>query len=85
MLAPIDEDTRSKGKLRDMERNPSTEKKLSAQLKYAEKKGIPLAIFYGESERARKLYNLRDLRTRQSHDGLNFEALVRTVSRLLKP
>jgi histidyl-tRNA synthetase len=62
-----------------------TGKKLSAQLKYAEKKGIPLAIFYGESERARKLYNLRDLRTRKSHDGLNFEALVRTVSRLLQP
>jgi len=62
-----------------------TGKKLSAQLKYAEKKGIPLAIFYGESERARKLYNLRDLRTRKSHDGLNFEALVGTVSRLLQP
>lgn len=60
------------------------DRKLAAQLKYAEKRGIPLAIFYGESERGQNRYNLRDLRSRGSYEGLSFKDLADTASRLLK-
>jgi histidyl-tRNA synthetase len=60
-------------------------KKVAAQLKYAEKKGIPLAIFYGESERKQNLYNLRDLESRHNYDTLSFEALLEKISMLLNP
>jgi histidyl-tRNA synthetase len=60
------------------------EKKLKVQLKYAEKRNIPLAIFHGETEKGRNEYNLRDLRTRQNYEGLSFEGLLAKVSELLK-
>jgi histidyl-tRNA synthetase len=60
-------------------------KKVAAQLKYAEKKGIPLAIFHGENEREKNLYNLRDLRNRRNYEGLGFERLLSKISELLHP
>ena len=61
-----------------------SEKKLKVQLKYAEKRGIPLAIFHGENEKGRNEYNLRDLRTRQNYEALSFEGLLDKASELLK-
>jgi histidyl-tRNA synthetase len=61
-----------------------SDRKLAVQLKYAERRGIPLAVFYGEAERARGTYNLRDLRSRESREGLNLPDLVRTAAALLK-
>ena len=62
---------------------PST-KKLSVQLKYAEKRGIPLAIFHGESEREKQLYNLRDLERRYNYEPMNLEKLVEQIQRFLQ-
>jgi histidyl-tRNA synthetase len=61
-----------------------SEKKLKLQLKYAEKRNIPLAIFHGENEKGRNEYNLRDLRTRQNYEALSFEGLLAKASELLK-
>jgi histidyl-tRNA synthetase len=61
-----------------------SEQKLKAQLKYAEKRGIPLAIFHGENEKGRNEYNLRDLRTRKNYEALSFEGLLVKASELLK-
>jgi histidyl-tRNA synthetase len=60
------------------------QRKLSVQLKYAERRGIPLAVFYGEAERARGTCNLRDLRTRESREGLSLADLARTAAAVLK-
>jgi histidyl-tRNA synthetase len=60
-----------------------TAKKVAVQLKYAEKRGIPLAIFYGQSEMERDRYNLRELGSRQNYDGLSFEQLLERTLELL--
>ena len=60
-------------------------KKFSVQLKYAERRGIPLALFHGEAEAASGLCNLRDLRSRESFDGLTVQAAAETAARLLRP
>jgi len=62
---------------------PST-KKVSAQLKYAEKRGIPLAIFHGENEKERQLYNLRDLGRRHNYEPMNLENLIGQIEQLLQ-
>ncbi len=59
-------------------------RKLAVQLKYAEKRGIPLAVIFGPEERSRGQYTLKDLRDRSSHEGLSAEALAETAARLLK-
>jgi histidyl-tRNA synthetase len=59
-------------------------RKLAAQLKYAEKRAIPLAVIFGSQEQASGLYTLKDLRNRLSHEGLNAEALAETAARLLR-
>jgi histidyl-tRNA synthetase len=58
-------------------------RKLAQQLKYAEKRQIPLSIFYGEEEHAGRRYTLKDLRSRRSYEDLSFESLRDTVRRLL--
>ncbi|UCF98742.1 MAG: histidine--tRNA ligase [Spirochaetaceae bacterium] len=63
---------------------PST-KKIAAQLRYAEKRGIPLAIFFGQNEMEKNIYNLRDLRLRQNYDNLTFQDLLERISALLHP
>jgi histidyl-tRNA synthetase len=57
--------------------------KVAAQLKYAEKRGIPLAIFYGEKEVEKNIYNLRDLERRHNYDELAFPQLLERISELL--
>jgi len=58
-------------------------RKLAAQLKYAEKRAIPLAVIFGPEEQACGQYTLKDLRDRRSHEGLSAAALVETAKRLL--
>ncbi len=47
-------------------------KKLVAQFKYAEAKGIPLALIVGPEEVAAGTVNLKDLLHRESYNGLTF-------------
>jgi len=49
------------------------DKKLGAQFKYAEAKGIPLALIVGTEENEAGTVNLKDLRSRESFNGLRFE------------
>ncbi len=48
-------------------------KKLGAQFKFAEVKGIPLALIVGSEENEKGTVNLKDLRSRESFNGLSFE------------
>jgi histidyl-tRNA synthetase len=57
-------------------------RKLAAQLKYAEKRVIPLAVFLGPEEHARGQLTIKDLRSRRSHEGISLQALAETASRL---
>jgi histidyl-tRNA synthetase len=59
-------------------------RKLAVQLKYAERRGIPLAVFYGPEERAAGRYTLKDLRSRQNHEGLSSLEVAGTAARLLQ-
>jgi histidyl-tRNA synthetase len=59
-------------------------RKLAVQLKYAERRGIPLAVFFGPEERASGRYTLKDLRSRQSQAGLTAQELAESASRLLR-
>jgi histidyl-tRNA synthetase len=59
-------------------------RKLAIQLKYAERRGIPLALFHGEAERASGLCNLRSLASRETFDGLTVQAAADTALRLLR-
>ncbi len=45
-------------------------KKLAVQFAYAEKKGIPLAVVFGEQEAAAGTATLKDLRSRESFEAL---------------
>jgi histidyl-tRNA synthetase len=58
-------------------------KKLPAQFKSAEKKGIPLAVICGEDEHSAGTVNIKDLRTRESYDNLDLEAAVDKATKLL--
>jgi len=62
-----------------------TAKRVAVQLKYAEKKGIPLAIFYGRNEMEKDVYNLRDLGRRHNYEALGFPQLLERISELLHP
>jgi histidyl-tRNA synthetase len=62
-----------------------TAKRVAVQLKYAEKKGIPLAIFYGQNEMEKDVYNLRDLGRRHNYEALSFPQLLERISELLHP
>jgi histidyl-tRNA synthetase len=59
-------------------------RKLAVQLKYAEKRSIPLAVIFGPQEQARGQYTLKDLRDRSSREGLSAAALAETAARLLR-
>jgi len=60
------------------------QKKLAVQFSYAEKRGIPLALVKGEKEETEGMVGLKDLRSRQSHDGLTLESAIRTAKELLR-
>jgi histidyl-tRNA synthetase len=59
-------------------------RKIAAQFAYAEKRGIPLAVIAGSDERARGVVNLKDLRSRQSHEGLTLGDATARASALLR-
>jgi histidyl-tRNA synthetase len=59
-------------------------RKLAVQLKYAERRGIPLAVFFGQEERSSGRYTLKDLRSRQSQAGLTAQDVAETAVRLLR-
>ncbi|HUX19796.1 MAG TPA: His/Gly/Thr/Pro-type tRNA ligase C-terminal domain-containing protein, partial [Spirochaetia bacterium] len=58
-------------------------KKLAAQFSYAEKKRIPIGVICGQEELARGTINVRDLRTRESYNGLTIEAGIEQIRKLL--
>jgi histidyl-tRNA synthetase len=49
-------------------------RKLGAQFSYAEKLGIPVGAIFGPEEAKSRLVNVKNLRTRESFDGLDWEA-----------
>jgi histidyl-tRNA synthetase len=59
-------------------------RKLAVQFAYAEKRGIPLAVIAGSDERAKGVMNLKDLRSRESFDGLSLEDATARASALLR-
>jgi len=59
-------------------------KKLAIQFAYAEKRGIPLAIVYGEDEAKAQTMGLKDLRARTSIDGLSRAAAIDKARELLR-
>jgi histidyl-tRNA synthetase len=54
-------------------------KKLPVQFTYAEKKEIPFALFCGGDEMQKGVVNLKELQTRQNHDGISLEAAAGLV------
>jgi histidyl-tRNA synthetase len=59
-------------------------RRLAAQFAYAEKRGIPLGVICGEEEQARGTVNLKDLRSRQSWDGLTLPEATARISAQLR-
>jgi histidyl-tRNA synthetase len=59
-------------------------KKIAVQFAWAEKKGIPLAVLFGEQESGGGLMGLRDLRTRESETGLTLENAIGRAKQLLQ-
>jgi histidyl-tRNA synthetase len=59
-------------------------RKIAAQFAYAEKRGIPLAVIAGSDEHAKGVVNLKDLRSRESFDGLSIEDATTRASTLLR-
>ncbi len=60
------------------------QKKLAVQFTYAEKRGIPLALVMGEKEESEGVVGLKDLRSRQSYDGLTLENATGKAKELLR-
>jgi histidyl-tRNA synthetase len=59
-------------------------KKLSVQFAYAEKKGIPLGLVCGVDEERAGTVGLKDLRSRESYDGLTISAAIEKAKELLR-
>jgi histidyl-tRNA synthetase len=59
-------------------------KKLAVQFAYAEKRGIPLALVCGADEAAAGTVALKDLRSRESYDGLSIAEATRKATTLLQ-
>ena len=59
-------------------------RKLAVQFGYAEKRGIPLALVWGDEERKSGSAGLKDLRTRESYEGLTLEAAIGKAKELLR-
>lgn len=58
-------------------------KKFGPQFKYAESKDIPLALIVGTDEAEAGTVNLKDLRTRESFEGLSFDDARQKARELL--
>ena len=59
-------------------------KKLAMQFAYAEKKGISLAVIFGEQEAAAGVATLKDLTSRESYEGLQMAELPGKARELLR-
>jgi histidyl-tRNA synthetase len=59
-------------------------RKIAAQFAYAEKRGIPLAVICGSDEHAKGVVNLKDLRNRESLDGLTLADATARAATLLR-
>jgi histidyl-tRNA synthetase len=59
-------------------------KKLSAQFAYAEKRGIRFALIHGEDEAAKDTVGLKDLKSRESWQGLKPAEAVEKTRQLLR-
>ena len=59
-------------------------KKLALQFAYAERKGIPLAVVWGEDEEKAGALGLKDLRTRQGYNRLTPAQLIEKAKELLR-
>lgn len=57
---------------------PDSEKKMEAQLKYANKKQIPYVIFIGPDETASKLLKIKNMKTGEQ-ESLSFENLIKKL------
>lgn len=56
---------------------------LGNQLKYCDKKGIPLAILFGERELQQNACAIKHLATKTQHDAIPFADVARTVGEIL--
>ena len=59
-------------------------RKIALQIAFAEKKGIPLALLFGEEENRKGLLGLKDLRSRESFDDLTREDAIGKARELLR-
>jgi histidyl-tRNA synthetase len=59
-------------------------KKIAVQFAWAEKKGIPLAVLFGEEESGTDRVGLRDLRSRESLGELTIESAIEKAKELLR-
>lgn len=53
-----------------------TQRKLAQQFQFAEKKGIPFGLICGEDEYKNNTVNVKNLKTRESYDGISFDKAV---------
>jgi len=60
------------------------QRRLAVQFAYAEKRGIPLALVKGEREETQGIVSVKDLRSRQSYDGLTLENAIDKAKELLR-
>ncbi len=58
-------------------------RKLPAQFKFAERKGIPAAVICGPDEAAQDVVNVKNLATRESFDAVSVETAVEHVRRIV--
>jgi histidyl-tRNA synthetase len=54
-------------------------KKLPVQFTYAERKSIPYGLIIGETEKAAETVNLKNLASRENHDGMALEAAIKLM------
>jgi len=59
-------------------------KKFGPQFKFAEAKGIPLAVICGGNEKEAGTVNLKDMRNRESYEGISPEDALKKAEELLK-
>ncbi len=60
------------------------QKKLGAQFAFAERKGIPAGVLVGPDEVAAGTITVKDLITRENHDGLSQEAAMATLGGIVQ-
>ncbi len=58
-------------------------RKMGAQFKFAEAKGIPLALICGQEEKEAGTLSIKDLNKRESFEGLDLNGAIKKVKELL--